>query len=79
MAFDIGKFVGTVVGMSVGVILTAAMLPVIVSQLSGLSSNTVLATWSGLAAFQTLAYIIPTVFLVGAIIVMIRYFSNSRE
>lgn len=63
----------------VAVVLICAVLPVIVSQLAGLSSNTVLATWSGLAAFQTLAYIIPTVFLIGAVIVMIRYFSSSRE
>lgn len=63
----------------IAVVLICAVLPVIVSQLAGLSSNTMLATWSGLAAFQTLAYIIPTVLIIGAIIVMIRYFSSSRE
>lgn len=63
----------------VSVVLICAVLPVIVSQIAGLSSNTILASWGGLGAFQTLGYLIPTVFILGVVIVIIRHFSSSRE
>lgn len=62
----------------IGVIMVCAFLPVIVSQIMGLSSSSI-ASWSGLAGFQSIAYIIPTVLIAGIIIVAIRLFSNSRE
>lgn len=63
----------------IAVVLICAILPVIVSQLMGLSSNTVLSGWSGLGAFQTLGYLIPTVLIIGVVAVVIRYFTSSRE
>lgn len=63
----------------VAIVLICAVLPVIVSQITGLGSNTLLASWSGLAAFQTLGYLIPTVLIIGAVVVMMRNFARSRE
>ena len=63
----------------IGIVLLCALLPVFISQIAGLGSNTVLASWSGLAGFQTIAYVIPIVFVVGLMIVLVRFFSSSRE
>lgn len=62
----------------VGVIMVCAFLPTIVSQIMGLSNSSI-ASWTGLAAFQSVAYIIPTVLIAGIVIVAVRHFSNSRE
>lgn len=63
----------------IGIVLLCALLPVFISQISGLSSDATLAGWSGLAGFQTIAYVIPVVFVVGLMIVLVRFFSSSRE
>ena len=63
----------------IGIVLLCALLPVFISQIAGLGANTVLASWSGLTGFQTIAYIIPTVFIIGLIILLVRFFSGSRE
>ena len=61
-----------------GVVLLCALLPVFISQITGLSSDTVLSNWDGLGGFQALAYLLPVVFLVGLFIVIIRFFSNRE-
>ena len=63
----------------IGSVLLCALLPVFISQIAGLGANAVLASWSGLSGFQTIAYIIPTVFIIGIIILLVRFFSGSRE
>lgn len=63
----------------IGIVLLCALLPAFISQIAGLGANSVLASWSGLAGFQTIAYIIPTVFIIGLIILLVRFFSGSRE
>ena len=63
----------------IGIILLCALLPIFISQIAGLSADATLATWSGLSGFQTIAYVIPTVFIVGLIILLVRFFSSSRE
>ena len=62
-----------------GVVLLCALLPVFISQIADLSGNTILANWDGLDGFQSLAYLLPVVFLIGLFIVIIRFFSNRRE
>lgn len=62
-----------------GIILLCALLPVFISQIGGLSADDILSGWDGLAGFQSLAYLLPVIFLIGLIIVIIRFFSNSRE
>ena len=62
-----------------GIVLLCALLPVFISQITGLSSDDILSGWDGLAGFQSLAYLLPVIFLVGLVIVIIRFFSNSRE
>lgn len=61
-----------------GVVLLCALLPVFISQITDLSGNTILANWDGLAGFQSLAYLLPVVFLIGLFIVIIRFFSNRK-
>lgn len=61
-----------------GIILLCALLPVFISQIAGLSGDTILSAWTGLGSFQTLAYLLPVVFLVGLFIVIIRFFSNRK-
>lgn len=59
-----------------GIVLLCALLPVFISQIGGLSDNPILTVWDGLGSFQTLAYLLPVVFLIGLFIVIIRFFSN---
>lgn len=59
-----------------GVVLLCALLPVFISQITGLSDNEILITWDGLGSFQDLAFLLPVVFIVGLFIVIIRFFSN---
>ena len=61
-----------------GVILLCALLPVFISQITGLSDDTILTNWDGLGGFQSLAYLLPVIFLVGLIIVIVRFFSNRK-
>lgn len=61
-----------------GVVLLCALLPVFISQIGGLSNNPILTVWDGLGGFQTLAYLLPVVFLIGLFIVIIRFFSNRE-
>lgn len=63
----------------IGIVLLCALLPVFISQIAGLGTIPALASWSGLAGFQTVAYVIPTVFIIGLIILLVRFFSGSRE
>ncbi len=62
-----------------GIVLLCALLPVFISQIAGLSGDEILSGWDGLGGFQSLAYLLPVIFLVGLVIVIIRFFSNSRE
>lgn len=62
-----------------GIVLLCALLPVFISQIADLSADEILSDWSGLAGFQSLAYLLPVIFLIGLIIVIIRFFSSSRE
>lgn len=63
----------------IGVLLLCALLPIFISQIADLSLNEVLAEWSGLAGFQGIMYLLPVIFCIGLIILIIRFFSNSRE
>ena len=60
-----------------GVVLLCALLPVFISQIAGLSSDNILVNWDGLGGFQSLAYLLPIVFLIGLFIVIVRFFSNN--
>lgn len=62
-----------------GIVLLCALLPIFISQITGLSTNTVLAGWDGLGGFQSIAYLLPVIFIVGLVILIIRFFSGSRE
>lgn len=62
-----------------GIVLLCALLPVFISQIAGLSNNTVLSAWSGLDGFQSIAYLLPVVFIIGLVILIVRFFSRSRE
>lgn len=62
-----------------GVVLLCALLPVFISQIAGLGANDLLKDWEGLAGFQDIAYLLPVVFIIGLIILIVRFFSNSRE
>lgn len=63
----------------IGIVLLCALLPILISQVADLSNNAVLEGWAGLSGFQDLIYLIPVVFGIGLIIVIIRFFSSSRE
>lgn len=62
-----------------GIVLLCALLPVFISQIAGLSNIEDLAGWDGLAGFQDIAYLLPVVFIIGLVILIVRFFSNSRE
>ena len=61
-----------------GIVLLCALLPLFISQISGLSDNAILSAWDGLGGFQSLAYLLPVIFLIGLVIVIIRFFSNRE-
>lgn len=63
----------------IGVVLLCALLPILISQVAGLSNNVILSGWAGLSGFQDLLYLLPVVFGIGMVIVIIRFFSSSRE
>ena len=63
----------------VAVALIAGVLPAIVSQILGLGDIESLKGWDGLTAFQSFMYLVPTVMGIGAIAVIIRLFTSSRE
>lgn len=62
-----------------GIVLLCALLPVFISQIAGLSKDTILSGWDGLVGFQSIAYLLPVVFIIGLVILIVRFFSNSRE
>lgn len=62
-----------------GVVLLCALLPIFISQIAGLSNVTALEGWAGLTGFQDMLYLLPVVFGIGMVIVIIRFFSQSRE
>ena len=59
-----------------GVVLLCALLPVFISQITGLGDDPILTNWGNFGSFQTLAFLLPIVFLIGLFIVIIRFFSN---
>lgn len=63
----------------IAVILVIALLPIFVSQFAGVEGNTALAGWDYLDTFVNLGYLIPVLFIVGIFIVIVRFFSKSRE
>lgn len=71
MAFNIGKYVGTVVGMSVAVILTASMLPVI----AGVEIPSTIAN-SG--AISAMLGVVPLLFVVGIVLAGVYAFISRR-
>lgn len=62
----------------VGIVLLCALVPIFISQIQGITLPAGV-TWDGLAGFQSLAYLLPVVFLIGLIIMIIRFFSASKE
>lgn len=62
----------------VGIVLLCALVPIFISQIQGITMPQGI-TWDGLAGFQSLAYLLPVVFLIGLIIMIIRFFSASKE
>lgn len=63
----------------IGVVLLCALLPIFISQIAGLSAVDALKDWAGLSGFQDMLYLLPVVFGIGMVIVIIRFFSQSRE
>lgn len=64
----------------IAVILIVALLPIFVSTFSGLGGEgSPVAGWAYLDTFVNLGYMIPVLFIVGVFIVIVRYFSKSRE
>lgn len=63
----------------IGVVLLCALLPIFISQIAGLSAVDTLKDWAGLSGFQDMLYLLPVVFGIGMVIVIIRFFSQSRE
>lgn len=63
----------------IAVVLIVALLPVFVSQFANVEGNTSLAGWSYLDTFVNLGYLLPVLFIVGVFIVIVRFFSKSRE
>lgn len=63
----------------IAVILVIALLPVFVSQFAGVESNTALEGWAYLSTFVDIGYMLPVLFIVGIFIVIVRFFSKSRE
>lgn len=63
----------------IAVILVVALLPIFVSTFDGVAGNNALAGWDYLDTFVNLGYLIPVLFIVGVFIVIVRYFSKSRE
>ena len=62
-----------------GVVLLCALLPIFISQIAGLSTNEILSGWDGLGGFQSIAYLLPVIFIIGLVILIVRFFSGSRE
>lgn len=60
----------------VAVALITGIIPVIVSQILGLST---IEGWAGLQGFQSFMFLLPIVLAIGAIAVIIRQFTSSRE
>jgi len=63
----------------IAVILIIALLPVFVSQFANVEGDTALAGWMYLDTFVNLGYLLPVLFIVGVFIVIVRFFSKSRE
>lgn len=63
----------------IAVVLICAVLPMIVSQILGLSAIESIQSWAGLSSFQAIGYLIPSVMAIGAIAVIVRLFTSSRE
>ena len=76
---SIDKMSGALFTMLIGVILLGVILPVFVSQIAGWGTITALSGWSQLGALQSVLYALPLVFGIGMMIVLVRFFSRSRE
>ena len=63
----------------IAVILIVALLPVFVSQFANVDANESLAGWMYLDTFVNLGYLLPVLFVVGLFIIIVRFFSRSRE
>lgn len=63
----------------IAVILIIALLPVFVTQFAGVENNDLLSGWLYLDTFVNLGYLLPVLFIVGVFIVIVRFFSKSRE
>lgn len=63
----------------VAVALIIGVVPAIVTQILGLGNIQDISGWAGLKAFQNFMYLVPTVMGIGAIAVIIRLFTSSRE
>ena len=62
----------------IGIVLLCALVPVFISQIAGITLPDGVS-WAGLEGFQSLAYLLPVIFLIGLIIMIVRFFSSSRE
>lgn len=62
-----------------GIVLLCALLPIFISQITGLSDNDILSGWDGLGGFQSIAFLLPVIFIIGLVILIVRFFSGSRE
>lgn len=62
-----------------GIVLLCALLPIFISQITGLSDNDILSAWDGLGGFQSIAFLLPVIFIIGLVILIVRFFSGSRE
>lgn len=62
----------------VGIVLLCALVPIFITQIAGITLPQGVS-WDGLAGFQSLAYLLPVIFLIGLIIMIVRFFSSSKE
>lgn len=62
----------------VGIVLLCALVPIFITQIAGITLPQGVS-WNGLAGFQSLAYLLPVIFLIGLIIMIVRFFSSSKE
>lgn len=76
---SIDRMSTALITMLIGAILLGVILPIFVSQISGWSTITALQGWSGLTSLQSVLFALPLVFGLGMMIILIRFFSRSRE
>lgn len=71
MSFDVGKFTGSIIGISVGVIMVAAVLPVI-------ASVTIPEGMANGAAIESMFSVLPIILVAGVVMGGVYLFISRR-